>query len=60
MTGESVSNDVDEEVYEGEGDETSVARDASVGEGRAVDHADQAGQIDMFGETNTHRALRCL
>ena len=58
MTGESVSNDVDEEVYEGEGGETSVA--VSDGGGRAVDHADQAGQIDMFGETNTHRALRSL
>ena len=57
MTVESVSNDVDEEVYEGEGDETFVARDASDGDGRAVDHADQAGQIVMFGETNAHQAL---
>ena len=54
LTGERVPNDVDEEVYEGgEGDEPSVAREASDGERRAIADADQAGPLDISGETKT-------
>ena len=59
-TGESVSNDVDEEVYAGEGDEISVARDASDGDQRSVADADQAGQLGISGATKTSRALPIL
>ena len=58
MTGESVSHDVDEEVYEGECDEVSEAREASDGERRAVADADQAGEPGVSGGTRTPRALR--
>ena len=43
-TGESVPNDVEEEVYEGEIAEPPVAGEASDGDRRAVAVADQAGQ----------------
>ena len=49
MTGDCVSNDVDEEVYEGGGDETSVAREASDGDRRAVLDGDQRGQRVILG-----------
>ena len=58
ITGEGVLNDVDEEVYGGEGDETSVAREASDVDQRATADADQAGQLDISGETKTPSALR--
>ena len=48
---------VDEEVHEGEGDETSVAREASDGDWRAIADADQAGQLDIYGEAKTARTL---
>ena len=53
-----MSNDVDKEVCEGEGDEISVAREASDGDRRAIAHADQAGKLDISSETETHRTLR--
>ena len=53
-----MSNDADEEVYEGEGDEPSAAREASDGNPRAIADADQAGQLVICRETKTPRALR--
>ena len=58
MTAESVSNDLDEEVHEGEGDETFVARGAADGDRRAIADADPAAQLDISGDTKTPRAWR--
>ena len=56
VTGESMLNDVDEEVYEGEGDEASMA-EALDGDRRAIT---DAGEIDVSSETETHRSRRIL
>ena len=42
MAGESATNDVDEKVYDNDGDERNEAREASA-DRRAVADADQAG-----------------
>ena len=47
MAGESATNDVDEEVYDHDGNERNEAREASAGDRRAIADADQAGQIDI-------------
>ena len=57
MTGECVSNDVDEEVHEGEGDETSVAREASGGDWRAIADADPRALRIPKSPTDTARML---
>ena len=44
MAGESATNDVDEEVYDNDGNERNQAREASAGDRRAISDADQAGQ----------------
>ena len=43
MAGESATNDVDEKVYDNDGDERNEAREASAGDRRAIADADQAG-----------------
>ena len=53
-----MSHDVDEEAYEGEGDEVSEAREVSDGERRAVADADQVGEPGVSGGTRTPHALR--
>ena len=58
MAGESATNDVDEEVYDNDGNESNEAREASAGDRRAIADADQAGQLDISGEAKTARALR--
>ena len=58
MAGENVSNDVDEEVYVGDGVTGQEAHEASAGDRRAIADADQAGQLDISGETRAARALR--
>ena len=58
MAGENVPNDVDEEVYVGDGVMGQEAQEASAGGKRAVADADQAGQLDISGETRAARALR--
>ena len=58
MAGESATNDVDEEVYDNDGNERNDAREASAGDRRAIADADQAGQLDISGETKTARILR--
>ena len=58
MAGESATNDVDEEVYDNDGDERNEAREASAGDRRAITDADQAGQLDISGEAKTARSLR--
>ena len=40
--------DVDEEVYEGEVDEASLAREASDADRRAIADAGQAGRLDFM------------
>ena len=50
MTGESVQNGVDEDVYQGECDEAYMAREASDGDRRVVGDADQAVQLDISGQ----------
>ena len=50
MAGENASNDVDEEVYGNDGAERHEAQEASAGDRRAIDDADQAGQLDFSGE----------
>ena len=55
MVGENVTNDVDEEVYGNDGAERHKAHEASAGDRRAVADADQAGQLDISGETRTAR-----
>ena len=56
MGGENVANDVDEEVYVNDGVERHEAQEASAGDRRAI--ADQAGQLDISGETRTARTSR--
>ena len=58
MAGKSATNDVDEEVYDNDGNERNEAREASAGDGRAIADADQAGQRDISGEAKTARTLR--
>ena len=58
MTGENAANDVDEEVYGNGGAERHEAQEASAGDRRAIADADQAGQLDISGETKTARTLR--
>ena len=58
MAGENVSNDVDEEVYVGDGGMRQEAHEASAGDRRATADADQGGQLDISGETRSARALR--
>ena len=55
MARETALNDVDEEVYEREGDE---AMEASDGDRQALVDVDQAGQLGISGEATTPRALR--
>ena len=50
--------DVDEEVYGNDGAERHEAQEASAGDRRAIADADQAGQLDISGETRTARTLR--
>ena len=50
MAGENATNDADEEVYYNDRAETDEAQEASAGDQRAVADADQAGQLDIFGE----------
>ena len=59
MAGENATNDVDEEeVYGNDGAERHEAQEASAGDRRAIADADQAGQLDISGETKTTRILR--
>ena len=58
MAGENARNDVDEEVYGNDGAERHEAQEASAGDRRAIADADQAGQLDISGETKTARTLR--
>ena len=58
MAGENATIDVDEEVYDNDGDERNEAREASAGDRRAIADADQARQLDISGETKTARTLR--
>ena len=57
MAGESATNDVDEEVYDNDGDERNEDREAAAGDRRAIADADQAGQLDISGEAKTARIL---
>ena len=58
MAGENAANDVDEEVYGNDGNERHEAREASAGDRRAIADEDQAGQLDISGETRAVRTLR--
>ena len=58
MAGENAANDVDEEVYGNDGAERHEAQDASASDRREIADADQAGQLDISGETKTARTLR--
>ena len=58
MAGESATNDVDEEVYDNDGNESNEAREASADDRRAIADADEARQLDISGEAKTARALR--
>ena len=58
MAGENSTKDVDEEVYGNDGAERHEAQEASAGDRRAIADANQAGQLDISGETNTARLLR--
>ena len=60
MAGESAANDVDEEVYGNDGAERHEAQEASAGDRRAIADADQAGQLDISGQTKTARILSTL
>ena len=53
-------NDVDEEVFDRDGDEKNEAREASAGDRRAIADADQAGQLVISGEAQIARTLRTL
>ena len=53
-----MANDVDEEVYVGDRVEGQEAQEASACDRRAIADADQAGQLDISGETRAARALR--
>ena len=58
MAGENATNDVDEEVYDNDGDERNEAREASAGDRRAIAVAVQARQLDICGEAKSARILR--
>ena len=58
MTGENASNDVDEAVYDNDGNERNEAQEASAGDRRAIADADHAGQLDISGEAKTARSQR--
>ena len=58
--GENAANDVDEEVYGNDGAERHEAQEDSAGDRRAIADADQAGQVDISGETKTAATLRTL
>ena len=58
MAGENAANDVDEEVHGNDGAERHEAQEASAGDRRAIDDAEQAGQRDIAGEAKTARTLR--
>ena len=60
MAGENVANDLDEEVCGNDGAERHEAQEASAGDRRAIADADQAGQLDISGETKTARTVRTL
>ena len=53
-----MSNEVDEDFYVGDGGMGQEAHEASAGDGRVVADADQAGQLDIAGETRAAKALR--
>ena len=53
----AMANDVDEEVYVGDGVVGQEAQEASAGDRRAIADADQARQLDVSGETRAARAL---
>ena len=57
MAGGNAANDVDEEVYGNDGAERHEAQEASAGDRRAIADADQAGQLDISGETKIARIL---
>ena len=56
--GENAANDVDEEVHGNDGAERHEAQEASAGDRRAIADVDEAGQLDITGETRTARRLR--
>ena len=58
MVGEIATNDVDEEVHGNDGAERHEAQEAAAGDRRAIADADQAGQLDISGETKTARIIR--
>ena len=58
MAGENAAIVVDEEVYGNDGAERHEAQEASSGDRRAIANADQAGQLDISGETKYARSLR--
>ena len=49
-----MSNDVDEDVYAGDGDERSEPREASDGDRRAIADADHAGQLGFLVKREHH------
>ena len=53
-----MANDVDEEVYGNDGAERHEAQEASAGDRRAIADADEAGKLDISGETKTAGILR--
>ena len=53
MAGETAENNVDEEVHGNDRAERHEAREASAGDRRAVADADQAGYLDISGDTKT-------
>ena len=58
MTGESATNDVDEDVHGIGGAGRHEAQKASAGDRRAIADADHGGQLDISGEAKTARSLR--
>ena len=56
----NATNDVDEEVYDNDGDERNEARETSDGNRRAIAAAEQVGQLDISGEGKTARSLYVL
>ena len=49
---------MDEEVYDNDGNERNEAREASAGDRRAIADPDQAGQVDISGESKTASSIR--
>ena len=58
MAGESATNDVDEEVYDNDGNARNQAREASAGDRRAIADADENEQLDISGEAKTASTQR--